>query len=111
VQDPLGLNFRGLAQLSGKLLHCITSITPRARFFSFNPWCVLNYEQVAHIIGEWVVAKAVTDELENWSEVEKGLPKDDCGLLLATVPASLCGPTFAIRPCTTWLKMLLRTTT
>ena len=39
-QDPLGLNLRVSARLSGQLLHCITSITPRARYFSFFPWCV-----------------------------------------------------------------------
>jgi hypothetical protein len=44
VQDPLGLNLRGLARLGGRLLHCITSITPRARYFSFLPWCVFDYQ-------------------------------------------------------------------
>jgi hypothetical protein len=27
------------------LLYCITSVTPRARYFSFIPWCVFNYRQ------------------------------------------------------------------
>jgi hypothetical protein len=44
VQDPLGLNLRGLARLGGKLLHCITSITPRARYFSFIPWCIYDFQ-------------------------------------------------------------------
>jgi hypothetical protein len=44
VQDPLGLNLRGLARLGGRLLYCITSITPRARYFSFIPWCVFDYQ-------------------------------------------------------------------
>ena len=44
VQDPLGLNLRGLTRLGEQLLHCITSITPRARYFSFIPWCVLDYQ-------------------------------------------------------------------
>jgi hypothetical protein len=44
VQDPLGLNLRGLARLGDKLLYCITSITPRARYFSFIPWCVFDYQ-------------------------------------------------------------------
>jgi hypothetical protein len=44
VQDPLGLNLRGLTRLGERLLHCITSITPRARYFSFIPWCVFDYQ-------------------------------------------------------------------
>jgi hypothetical protein len=44
VQDPLGLNLRGVARLGGRLLHCITSVTPRARYFSFIPWCVFDYQ-------------------------------------------------------------------
>jgi len=45
VQDPLGLGLRGSARLASRLLYCITSVTPRARYFSFIPWCVLNYRQ------------------------------------------------------------------
>ncbi len=45
VQDPLGLALRGSARLGSRLLYCITSITPRARYFSFLPWCVLNYKK------------------------------------------------------------------
>lgn len=45
VQDPLGLGLRGSTRLAGRLLHCITSITPRARYFSFIPWCVFHYQQ------------------------------------------------------------------
>ncbi|MBM4306309.1 MAG: hypothetical protein FJ123_06175 [Deltaproteobacteria bacterium] len=45
VQDPLGLGLRGSARLSSRLLYCITSVTPRARYFSFIPWCVFNYRQ------------------------------------------------------------------
>ena len=44
VQDPLGLNLRGLARLGDRLLCCITSITPRARYFSFIPWCIFDYQ-------------------------------------------------------------------
>src|SRR5437667_3807119 len=44
-QDPLGLNLRVSARLSGQLLHCITSITPRARYFSFFPWCVADFHR------------------------------------------------------------------
>ena len=44
-QDPLGLNLRVSARLSGQLLHCITSITPRARYFSFFPWCVSEFNR------------------------------------------------------------------
>jgi hypothetical protein len=44
VQDPLGLSLRGSARLASRLLHCITSITPRARYFSFIPWCVYDYQ-------------------------------------------------------------------
>jgi hypothetical protein len=43
--DPLGLNLRVSARLSGQLLHCITSITPRARYFSFFPWCVAEFHR------------------------------------------------------------------
>ena len=43
VQDPLSLNLRVSARLGGQLLHCITSITPRARYYSFLPWCVYDY--------------------------------------------------------------------
>jgi hypothetical protein len=45
VQDPLGLGLRGSARLASRLLYCITSITPRARYFSFIPWCVFDYQQ------------------------------------------------------------------
>jgi hypothetical protein len=41
--DPLGLNLRVSARLSDELLHCITSITPRARYYSFFPWAFQNY--------------------------------------------------------------------
>jgi hypothetical protein len=44
VQDPLGLSLRGSARLASRLLFCITSITPRARYFSFLPWCVLDWQ-------------------------------------------------------------------
>src|SRR4051812_42262364 len=44
VQDPLGLSLRGSARLASRLLHCITSITPRARYFSFIPWCFFDYQ-------------------------------------------------------------------
>src|SRR6185437_172903 len=45
VQDPLGLSLRGSARLASRLLYCITSITPRARYFSFIPWCVHNWQE------------------------------------------------------------------
>src|SRR3954452_6290112 len=45
VQAPLGLSLRGSARLANRLLHCITSITPRARYFSFLPWCVYDYQE------------------------------------------------------------------
>ncbi len=41
--DPLGLSLRGSARLASLLLFCITSITPRARYFSFIPWCISDY--------------------------------------------------------------------
>lgn len=44
-QDPLGLNLRVSARISNQLLHCITSITPRARYFSFFPWCIAEYNR------------------------------------------------------------------
>ena len=43
AQDPLGLSLRVSARLASELLHCITSITPRARYFSFLPWCVFDF--------------------------------------------------------------------
>lgn len=45
VQDPLGLELRGSARLASRLLFCITSITPRARYYSFIPWCVLDWQK------------------------------------------------------------------
>ncbi len=45
VQDPLGLGLRRSARLASLLLYCITSITPRARYFSFVPWCIFDYQQ------------------------------------------------------------------
>lgn len=44
VQDPLGLGLRGSARLASRLLFCITSITPRARYFSFIPWCIHDWQ-------------------------------------------------------------------
>ncbi len=43
IQDPLGLGLRVSGRFSEQLLHCITSITPRARYYSFLPWCVSEY--------------------------------------------------------------------
>lgn len=45
VQDPLGTSLRGSTRLASRLLYCITSITPRARYFSFIPWCVFDFQQ------------------------------------------------------------------
>src|SRR5947209_4900319 len=45
VQDPLGLNLRGSTRLASRLLYCITSITPRARYFSFIPWCIFDHRE------------------------------------------------------------------
>jgi hypothetical protein len=44
VQDPLGVSGRGTARLGGRLLHCVTSITPRARYYAFIPWCFFDYQ-------------------------------------------------------------------
>jgi hypothetical protein len=44
-KDPLGLSGRVSNRLANQLLYCITSITPRARYFSFLPWCVADYRQ------------------------------------------------------------------
>jgi hypothetical protein len=41
--DPLGLNLRVSARLSNELLYCITSITPRARYYAFFPWAFDDY--------------------------------------------------------------------
>jgi len=45
VQDPLGLELRGSARLASRLLFCITSVTPRARYFSFIPWCIHEWQK------------------------------------------------------------------
>lgn len=44
AQDPLGLNLRGLTRIASQLLFCITSITPRARYYSILPWCVYDWQ-------------------------------------------------------------------
>ena len=43
--DPLGLNLRVSARLANELLHCITSVTPRARYYSFFPWAFEDYRE------------------------------------------------------------------
>ncbi|MCC9602886.1 hypothetical protein LOC67_20240 [Stieleria sp. JC731] len=45
VQDPLGLGLRGSTRLASRLMFCITSITPRARYFSYIPWCIYNFQK------------------------------------------------------------------
>lgn len=47
--DPLGLTLRMGARLSAELLHCITSITPRARYYSFFPWA---FRRAAERVGD-----------------------------------------------------------
>lgn len=48
ANDPLGLALRVGARLANQLLHCITSITPRARYFSFLCWCIQEYTTREH---------------------------------------------------------------
>jgi hypothetical protein len=43
--DPLGLELRLSARLSNELLFCITSITPRARYYAFFPWAFQDYNE------------------------------------------------------------------
>ena len=43
--DPLGLELRVSARLSNELLYCITSITPRARYYAFFPWAMQDYNE------------------------------------------------------------------
>jgi len=43
--DPLGQELRVSARLSNELLYCITSITPRARYYAFFPWAVQDYNE------------------------------------------------------------------
>lgn len=50
VQDPLGVELRVSTRMAGQLLHCITTITPRARYYSFLPWCVSDYR--THLKGQ-----------------------------------------------------------
>ena len=55
VQDPLGLALRGSARLANLLLFCVTSITPRARYFAFIPWSIANWRDhergLRHAVG------------------------------------------------------------
>jgi len=46
--DPLGLNLRVSARLSDELLYCITSVTPRARYYAFFPWAFQDYNDHEH---------------------------------------------------------------
>jgi hypothetical protein len=43
--DPLGLELRVSARLANELLYCITSITPRARYYAFFPWAMQDYNE------------------------------------------------------------------
>jgi hypothetical protein len=45
TQDPLGLNLRLSGRLATQLLYCITSITPRARYYAFFPWAFDDYAE------------------------------------------------------------------
>lgn len=45
TQDPLGLNLRLSGRLATQLLYCITSITPRARYYAFFPWAFQDYAE------------------------------------------------------------------
>lgn len=56
TNDPLGLTLRVGARLAAELSHCITSITPRARYYSFFPWA---FERARIELGE----KASLNEL------------------------------------------------
>lgn len=44
-QDPLGLQLRVTARLGADLLHCITSITPRSRYYSLLLWIILYAQE------------------------------------------------------------------
>jgi len=58
--DPLGMTLRVGARLGAELLHCITSITPRARYYSFFLWAfkrahehtggTANFDQAMHLV-------------------------------------------------------------
>lgn len=43
VQDPLGVELRVSARMTGQLLFCITTITPRVRYYSFLLWVIDEY--------------------------------------------------------------------
>ena len=45
VQDPLGVELRVSTRMAGQLLFCITTITPRARYYSFLPWVIDEYRR------------------------------------------------------------------
>ena len=55
-QDPLGLNLRVSARLAAQLLHCITSITPRARYFAFFPRCVADFDRREKLNGRMLIS-------------------------------------------------------
>ncbi|MFO0844682.1 MAG: hypothetical protein U0797_20180 [Gemmataceae bacterium] len=44
LRDPLGVTLRVAGRLAGQLLFGITSLTKRARYYSFLPWCVRDYQ-------------------------------------------------------------------
>lgn len=44
LRDPLGVTLRVAGRLAGQLLYGITSLTKRARYYSFLPWCVRDYQ-------------------------------------------------------------------
>jgi len=46
--DPLGLSLRVSARLANELLYCVTSITPRARYYAFFPWAFQDYNDHEH---------------------------------------------------------------
>ena len=48
ASDPLGLSLRVSARLANELLYCITSITPRARYYAFFPWAFQDYNDHEH---------------------------------------------------------------
>ena len=61
--DPLGMTLRIGARLGAELLHCITSITPRARYYSFFPWAFQRAH--AHSGGTTTFGEAMDHVLIN----------------------------------------------
>jgi len=58
-QDPLGMNLRVSSRLGVQLLYCITSITPRARYYSLIPWALSMTPKLSVSRPQWDLVKYI----------------------------------------------------